>query len=178
MKYTALAPVLLLTLGACAADGTSVNTAATPAPATVSTTSVPVSTVPITAAPVATVPVVSPTAGQIIQSDAVQPIAQRGGNVALAIGASLLGAFIPGPWGSVASVATGQAGQYAMNSYDSKTMRYSVQMGDGTIRTITQSDPLALPTGTPVELVTLDDGTQRLVQTSVPVPIAAANTTL
>lgn len=161
MKPTLFAPVLLLVLSACETTGTQgVATASAPAPLAAS-----VSGAPVPAAPY--------TTGQIVLAESVAPIDRQGGNAAVAIGSTILGAFIPGPWGSVASVTAGQAGQYAVNNAGTTTMRYHVRMPDGTIRTVTQADPLALGTGTQVQFLTLADGSTRIVQTSLPVPAPA-----
>lgn len=179
MKPSAFAPLVLLALGGCAADGmapaTGVATApaVAPAPATVMpATATSLATVPVTATPA-----LDPTAGEIVLVEPVAPISRRGGNAALAIGASVLGAFIPGPWGGVASVATGQAGGLALSNLETKSARYHVRMSNGTIRTVTQSGPTALAVGTPVQVLTLADGTNRIVQSGV-ATLGTASTTL
>jgi len=155
MKPIFSAPILILALSACATDGTQ---AVAPAPVAASTTQ-------MQAAPVD--PYVT---GEVVLAEPIAPVSQRGGNAALAIGATVLGAFIPGPWGSIASVTAGQAGRYALSSAATRTTRYHVRMPDGSIRTVTQAGPLSLSAGTQVQILTLDDGSSRLVQTSVPLP--------
>ena len=158
MKSILFAPTLLLALSACAANGTQ-GYDTTPVAASAATS-------PGAADPYAT--------GEIVLVEPIAPISRRGGNAALAIGSTVLGAFIPGPWGSVAGVTAGQAGQYAMST-EAKTMRYHVRMPDGVIRTVTQADPLALGVGTQVQILTLTDGTSRLVQTSMPaIPVSTS----
>jgi|GEM_PF-2683664 len=186
MTRALFAPLVLLALGACAADGTAVNTAATTEPAPVaSIETVPVATTPValatpapvavTAAPAvlvtpapapATTVAIPATTGVIARAEPVVPIAKQGGGAALAIGASVLGAFIPGPWGSVASVATGQAGRVALDNYKTQGVSYTVRMADNRVETITQDDPAPLAIGTPVEFITLASGSRRLVQSN------------
>jgi len=161
MRPILFAPVLILALSACATDGT--QTAATaPVAAPVAASSGVIPTQAIPADPYVT--------GEIVLAEPIAPVSQRGGNAALAIGATVLGAFIPGPWGSVASVTAGQAGQYALSSAATRTTRYHVRTPDGAVRTVTQAGPLSLSAGTQVQILTLADGSSRLVQTSVPVP--------
>ena len=178
MKRTIIAPLIVLTLGACAADGTPLGTASTtPAPVTAPVaasveTPVIATTPNATTTPVVTAPatIVPATTGTIALAEQVTPLAQRGGNTALAIGATLLGAFIPGPWGGVASIVSGQAGRLALDNYATRTTRYSIRMSDGTVETITRSDPLPLAIGTPVQVTTLADGSKALVQTELALP--------
>ncbi len=188
--------LLLIGLGGCAADGSSLGqgtASAPPAPAVATTPPAPAGTViattPIatpTPAPVAPAPVtqapapqiVDPTRGQIVLIEPIQPISKQGGSAALAIGASVLGAFIPGPWGGVASVATGQAGQYALNSASSNASRYHVRLSDGTIQTVTQTTLPALTVGASVQMLTLADGSKRLVQAPPAVPSAPVSSAL
>lgn len=103
------------------------------------------------------------TTGQIVLSETQPTINRTGGNAALNIGAAVLGAFIPGPWGGVASVAAGQAGGVALAN-SGNTTRYQVRMADGTMKTFSQADAPKLPAGTPVSIITMADGTQRVVQ--------------
>ncbi len=131
----------------------------------------------------ASTPTPQVTTGQIVLSEATPAINQTGGNAAVNIGAAVLGAFIPGPWGGVASVAAGQAGGVAIANSGS-TMRYHVRMPDGTIKTFNQADSPNLATGTPVSIITMADGTQRVVQDTLnaatPVqqtPVAASTST-
>jgi len=166
MKPNVLAPLVFLALGACAADGMNPATAPTVAANSVA----PASATSIATVPVATAPAIDPTAGEIVLVEPIAPISRRGGNAALAIGASVLGAFIPGPWGGVASVATGQAGGLALSSLETKSMRYHVRMSNGAIQTVTQSDPVAMAVGTPVQVLTLSDGTSRIVQSGMTAP--------
>jgi hypothetical protein len=158
MNRTILTPLaLLLTLGACAADGTiqngTVGAASNPTPASIAKTTVP-----------------APTSGEIVMVEAVAPVSQRGGNAALQIGSSILGALIPGPWGSVAGVATGQVGGLAMANAQTKSARYHVRLSDGSIVTVTQPSALTMSIGTPVDVLTLADGSRRIVQSAVPAP--------
>lgn len=186
MKSTLLTPVIFLALGACAADGTSLNgptTAATAAPVT-SPAAATVATTPTTAAastiattPVETVPVATAVPatniGQIVLVEPVAPVSQRGGNALLSIGSSVVGALIPGPWGSVAGVAAGQVGNLAITNADTASARYHVRMANGTIETITQSGGISLPVGTSVQILTLGDGSRALVQTGTPAAVTA-----
>lgn len=154
MNRAFLAPLCLLALGACAADGQApVATAPAPAPATVST------------------PAIAPaTTGRIALAEPLTPRVQQGGRAAVAIGASVLGAVIPGAWGGVAGVTAGQAGRIAMENSSTKRTRYTVRMTDGRVETIVQDDPLPMAVGTPVEFVTLTGGSRRLLQTDIALP--------
>jgi len=188
MKRTLITPFVLLALGACAADGTPLNgptTAASVTPATAPATSQSIiATTPITettviaaapAAPATPVAVAPTDIGQIVLVEPIAPISQRGGNALLSIGSVVLGAFIPGPWGSVAGVTAGQAGSYALSNVETNSARYHVRMADGTVQTFTQAGGLSLAVGTPVQILTLADGSRTLVQTSLP-PATVATT--
>ena len=185
MKRTLYTPIILLALGACAADGSSLNgptpvASVTPATAPsqdiIATTPI-VETTPIATAPASTVTTTVPATntGQIVLVEPVAPISQRGGNALLSIGTTIMSAFIPGPWGSVAGVTAGQAGSYALSNVESKSARYHVRMADGTVQTITQASGLSLAVGTPVQILTLADGSRALVQTGLSAaPVATA----
>ncbi len=153
MKRALLAPACLLALGACAANGQA-----------------PVASAPAAPAPVSATAAIPATTGRIALAEPVTPRSQQGGQAAIAIGASVLGAIIPGPWGGVAGVTAGQAGRIAMENADSRAVRYTVRMTDGRVETVTQDDPLPLSVGTPVEFVTLAGGSRRLVQTDIALP--------
>lgn len=168
MKRILFTPILVITLGACAADGTSLGeptTAAVPATPQSVVATTPIVTEP--ASPVAATAVPA-NVGQIVLVEPVAPVSQRGGNAALSIGSSIVGALIPGPWGSVAGVAAGQVGSLAIANADTKSARYHVRMADGTIQTVTQADALSMTVGTPVQVLTLADGSRRLVQAGLP----------
>ncbi len=119
------------------------------------------------------------TTGQIVLSETQPTINRTGGNAALNIGAAVLGAFIPGPWGGVASVAAGQAGGVALANAGNTTV-YQVRMADGTMKSFSQTDSPKLPTGTPVSIVTMADGTQRVVQNTLntTAPVTPIQTTV
>ncbi len=153
MKRIFLALPLLI--GACAADGTPLNTA----PASTSTIAV------------------QPTTGEIVMVEAIAPVSQRGGNAALQIGASVLGALIPGPWGSVAGVTTGQVGSLALANADAQSSRYHVRLSDGTIQTFEQPSAPTLVIGTPVDILTLANGSRQIIP-SVPVVKASSLQTI
>ena len=182
MKRTLLTPILLLALGACAADGTGLSgptTAATVATTPIIDTTIPViATSPSQTAPAstATTAAAATNVGEIVLVEPIAPISQRGGNALLSIGSAVLGAFIPGPWGSVAGVTAGQAGSYALSSAETTSARYHVRMADGTIQTITQASGLSLAVGTPVQILTLADGSRALVQTGLPMAPATVAT--
>lgn len=125
------------------------------------------STAPVSAPAAASAGVSSAVTGTILRVEAPSAASQQGGNAVVAVGASVLGAVIPGPWAGVAGVATNQAGRIALENYRAQNTRYVVKMSDDTVRTITQNDRLALSVGTPVEFVTLSDGTTRLVQRDI-----------
>ncbi len=146
--------VLLFALGACAADGTLPNGTAgnaSPTPASTAKNTAPAS-----------------TTGEIVLVESVAPISQRGGNAALQIGSSIIGALVPGPWGSVAGVASGQVGGIAMANAQTKSSRYHVRLTDGTIETFTQPSALTLKVGTPVNILTLADGSRQIIQSGIP----------
>lgn len=80
MKPTLFAPVLLLVLSACETTGTQgVATASAPAPLAASVSGAPV-------------PAATYTTGQIVLAESVAPIDRQGGNAAVAIGSTILGA--------------------------------------------------------------------------------------
>lgn len=100
--------------------------------------------------------------GEIVLSEAGSNAAPAGGRAAIAIGSAIVGALVPGPWGSVAGVATGQAGNLtASNSGGS--MRYHVRLPDGSIATYDQAQAPSLPAGTAVDIITMSDGSKRVV---------------
>ena len=101
--------------------------------------------------------------GEIVLSEAVSDTNATGGNAAVAIGSAIVGALIPGPWGSVASVASGQAGSVAVSSAASRSMRYHVRLPDGSIAAYDQVQAPSLPAGTQVDIITMSDGSKRVV---------------
>ena len=101
--------------------------------------------------------------GEIVLSEAIAPTDATGGRAAIAIGSAIVGALVPGPWGSVAGVATGQAGNAAVTSSGSTgTTRYHVRLPDGSIEAIDQAQASPLPAGTPVDIITMSDGSKRV----------------
>ncbi len=104
--------------------------------------------------------------GEIVLSEAIEnnDVAGGGGNAAVAIGSAVVGALIPGPWGSVASVATGQAGGVAVsNAGGTSSMRYHVRLPDESIVAYDQAQAPSLATGTPVDIITMSDGSKRVI---------------
>ncbi len=101
--------------------------------------------------------------GEIVLSEAVANTNETGGRAAIAIGSAIVGALVPGPWGSVAGIATGQAGNVAISNTNTGSMRYHVRLEDGTVQAFDQSQAQALPAGTPVDIITMTDGSKRIV---------------
>lgn len=106
--------------------------------------------------------------GEIVLSEPVANNTETGGRAAIAVGSAVLGALIPGPWGSVAGVATGQAGNAALSNGSASTMRYHVRLEDGTVAAFDQAQAQPLPTGTPVDIITMSDGSKRVIASKVP----------
>ncbi len=104
--------------------------------------------------------------GEIVLSEPIENISATGGRAAIAVGSAVVGALIPGPWGSVASVATGQAGNVAVsNSGATGSTRYHVRLPDETIVAYDQAQAPSLATGTPVDIITMSDGSKRVIPT-------------
>lgn len=101
--------------------------------------------------------------GEIVLSESVANTNQTGSRAAIAIGSAIVGALVPGPWGSVAGVATGQAGNVAVSNANTGSMRYHVRLEDGTVKAFEQGQAQALPAGTPVDIITMSDGSRRIV---------------
>lgn len=105
--------------------------------------------------------------GEIVLSEPIANTNETGGRAAIAVGSAVLGALIPGPWGSVAGVATGQAGNATLSNTTTGSMRYHVRLEDGTVQPFNQAQGQPLPTGTPVDILTMSDGSKRIVPAKV-----------
>ena len=101
--------------------------------------------------------------GEIVLSEPVTNSNETGGRAAVAIGSAIVGALVPGPWGSVAGVATGQAGNVAVSNASAGSMRYHVRLVDGMVKAFDQAQAQALPAGTQVDIITMSDGSKRIV---------------
>ena len=101
--------------------------------------------------------------GEIVLSEPVANSNETGGRAAIAIGSAIVGALVPGPWGSVAGVATGQAGNVAVSNASTGSTRYHVRLADGMVKAFDQAQAQALPAGTQVDIITMSDGSKRIV---------------
>lgn len=110
--------------------------------------------------PKATVQAITP--GEIVAAEQVASADSQGANAAVRVGAAVLGALVPGPWGGVAGTAGGEAGRAVLRNTGGQ-WRYFVRMADGTLRTIEQADGPALRKGAKVDVIEMSDGTLRIV---------------
>lgn len=104
---------------------------------------------------------VSVTPGEIVAAERVEGLNKDGSNAALRVGTAVVGALIPGPWGRVASTASGEAGKVAISAQDS-FIRYTVRLEDGALVSVDRADAKPLATGRAVNVIRMSDGTARL----------------
>lgn len=105
---------------------------------------------------------VSVAPGTIVAAEQVANADTQGGNAAVRVGAAVLGAIVPGPWGGVAGVAGGEAGRAVLRNTGGQ-WRYFVRMSDGTVATIEQADGPKVAKGDTVDVLTMSDGSTRVV---------------
>lgn len=120
-------------------------------------------------APDATLVSVQP--GEIVAAEQVTSADTQGANAAVRVGAAVLGALVPSPWGGVAGAAGGEAGRAVLRNTGGQ-WRYFVRMPDGTVQTIEQSDGPVVTKGDAVDVLTLSDGSAKVVAAR-PAPVPA-----
>ena len=111
--------------------------------------------------------VVAVQSGEIVASEKVPTANTQGANSAVRVGAAVLGALVPGPWGGVAGTAGGEAGRAVLRNSGGQ-WRYFVQMPDGTIKTVEQEDGQGLAKGAKVDVIEMSDGSARVVVATEP----------